>query len=197
MNEDFINYVKGLIESNGRPNMGRDRFEHSIRVLKMCEQIQQHVGGDIEVLRYAALLHDIGWEKDIPHAEVSFNLAKKILTDIELESSKKDLILKCILNHSNKDNTDANINLEEKILMDADALDESGCLGVIFSSINNYRLSTEVNYKSVLDRIYFDIERYNSKLSYQLHLDYSKSLMTSRISFIEEFCNEMKKELFL
>lgn len=195
MDELFVKQVKKLIETNGRPNMSRNRFKHSLRVLNMCEDIQQHIGGDIDVLRYSALLHDVGWDKTIPHAEVSFNIAKSILSSVKLSVDKKDLILKCILNHSSKDNTMVDLSLEEKILMDADCLDELGCLGIVFSCVNIYRLSMEIDYETILERVELDLDRYKSKCLNQLHLDYSKSIAYSRIRLVEDFIAQMKKEL--
>ena len=91
MDNDFINKIKKLIESNDRPNMGRNRFEHSIRVLKMCEKLQSKVGGDLVVLQYAALLHDVGWNETIPHAKVSHDISIEILDTLYLSEKQKKI----------------------------------------------------------------------------------------------------------
>lgn len=197
MDNDFVNKIKKLIESNGRPNMGRNRFEHSIRVLKMCEKLQSKVGGDLIVLQYAALLHDVGWNETIPHAKVSYDISIEILDKLDLSEKQKKDILGCILVHSDKNNKNSNLTLEQKILIDADALDETGTLGIVFSAINSYRLSMEIDYNRILERLLVDIKRYQNKIENQLNLDVSRKILQERIEFVENFYIFMKNELFL
>lgn len=194
---EFVNKIKELIESNGRPNMGRNRFEHSIRVLKMCERLQSEVGGDLIVLQYAALLHDIGWSTTIPHAKVSHDIAIEILKNLDLPEKQKKDIINCILVHSNKNNKNPDLTLEQKILIDADILDETGALGIIFSSINSYRLSMDINYKNILERLLINMKSNEKKIKEQLNLNLSCEILKERINFIENFCISMKSELFL
>jgi len=197
IDNEFITKTKALIESNGRPNMGRNRFEHSIRVLKMCEKLQAEVGGDLVVLQYSALLHDIGWSQTIPHAKASYNIAIDILDNLDLSDKQKKDILNCILIHSNKNNATTNLTLEQQILIDANLLDETGTLGIIFSSINSYRISMDINYTKILERLLYDVKRYEKILTEQLNLEISRKILEDRINFIENFCFCMKSEMFL
>jgi len=62
--ENVKQFAKQRIEENHRPNRYafRDRFEHTLRVLNWAERLVSAEGGDLEVVQYAALLHDIGWD---------------------------------------------------------------------------------------------------------------------------------------
>ena len=62
-----LEFVREQIAQNGRPSAPyRDRFQHTLRVVKWAERLQELEGGDLEVIRLAALFHDIGWDRERP-----------------------------------------------------------------------------------------------------------------------------------
>ncbi|GMG97240.1 bis(5'-nucleosyl)-tetraphosphatase (symmetrical) YqeK [Tepidimicrobium xylanilyticum] len=43
-----------------KKDIGTNRFEHSLRVMKTCEELAEHYGCSVEKARIAGLLHDCG-----------------------------------------------------------------------------------------------------------------------------------------
>ena len=66
---NVIEFVKEKIAVNGRPPNYpfRDRFEHTMRVYRWAIKLQAKVGGDLDIIALAALLHDVGWEEGREH----------------------------------------------------------------------------------------------------------------------------------
>ena len=81
---EVIEYVKKQTAENGRPPNYpfRNRYEHTMRVYRWAIKLQAKVGGDLEIITLAALLHDIGWDAERPHNEVGAELAVEYLDSI-------------------------------------------------------------------------------------------------------------------
>lgn len=58
---DVIEFVKTQTAENGRPPNYefRSRFEHTMRVYRWAIKLQSKLGGDLDIIVLAALLHDI------------------------------------------------------------------------------------------------------------------------------------------
>lgn len=69
----MINKIKeDLMET-----ISKDRYEHTLRVVKTCQELSETYGADIEKVKVAALLHDsakINGSKDIVEVAKKFNL---------------------------------------------------------------------------------------------------------------------------
>ena len=69
----MINKIKeDLMET-----ISKDRYEHTLRVVKTCQELSKSYGADIEKVEVAALLHDsakIDGSKDIVKVAKEFNL---------------------------------------------------------------------------------------------------------------------------
>ncbi len=110
-------------------------LDHTMRVYDMCIHIGTKEWADIEILKIASLMHDIGRPKQfetqwkVCHAEYGTILAKEILENLWLENNKIDQVLHCISTHRfRKWKTPE--SLEAKILFDADKLDSIGTVGI-------------------------------------------------------------------
>ena len=106
--------------------IGSHGYEHTERVIELCEKLGKSLNADMSVLIPAAILHDIGREKD-NHAYHSAQMARQVLED--LNYSKIDEITHAIEVHSFTEGGQAK-TLEAKILSDADKLDAMGAIGV-------------------------------------------------------------------
>ncbi len=96
--------------------------EHIQLVRKYALQLAKIERVNEEILEMAAILHDIGKYLDRKdHAISSYELAKPFIEQINISNDKKELILKCILNHSTK-SVDENNCIEIKIIQSADVL---------------------------------------------------------------------------
>ena len=107
-------------------------FAHAERTMSYCEMLGKKEGGDIEVLRYAALLHDYSRESPLgPKGDHSYDATEAAgeLLRGKLPSEKIKQVQHAILTHD-KDNGRMPRTLEAKILWDADKLDAVGPTGI-------------------------------------------------------------------
>jgi uncharacterized protein len=106
-------------------------FHHVLRVLRLTERIGPVEEANMEILRTAALLHDIGRPEEIRdgvcHAQAGAEKARRILTG--WPSEKVEAVTHAIATHRFR-NDAAPQSLEAKILYDADKLDCIGAIGV-------------------------------------------------------------------
>jgi uncharacterized protein len=118
--------------SNSR---GSHDWEHTQRVYNLCVQIGQVEGADMEVLKIAAYLHDVGrFYQDeskgiICHAEKGADMASPLLSKYPIHDQHKANILHCIRSHRFRGSCQPE-TLEAKILFDADKLDAIGAIGI-------------------------------------------------------------------
>jgi len=106
-------------------------FDHVLRVYRLVEHIGLAEGADMEILRPAALLHDIGRSEELEtgesHAIISARRAREILAGNDPE--RVDAIAQVIEQHRYRANTQPS-SLEAMVLFDADKLDSIGAFGV-------------------------------------------------------------------
>ena len=64
---EVIDFVKEQTAVNGRPPNYpfRSRFEHTMRVYRWAIKLQSKLGGDLDIIVLAALLHDVGKTKEL------------------------------------------------------------------------------------------------------------------------------------
>jgi uncharacterized protein len=112
-------------------------FDHIKRVYRLAEQIALAEGADLEIVRAAALLHDLegsptpGGDADRKgHQHTSADLARQILTGDGWPSEKIEAVEHCIRAHRFREQAEAPITLEAQVLFDADKLDAIGAVGV-------------------------------------------------------------------
>ncbi|MBW1866411.1 MAG: HD domain-containing protein [Deltaproteobacteria bacterium] len=114
---------------------GSHDWEHTLRVVRLCERIGSGEGADMQVLRIAAYLHDIGrCEQDssngtICHAHLGAQMARPLIKDLELTDERKNNIIHCIRSHRFRGD-EKPCTLEAKVLFDADKIDAIGAVGV-------------------------------------------------------------------
>jgi uncharacterized protein len=110
-------------------------WEHTLRVYKLCERIGRKEGVDMDVLRVAAYLHDIGrrYQDDalgaVCHAEKGAEIAAPLVQALRLTKQQKENILHSIRCHRFRGNHSPRTP-EAKVLFDADKLDAIGAVGI-------------------------------------------------------------------
>ena len=144
---EVIDFVKEQTAVNGRPPNYpfRSRFEHTMRVYRWAIKLQSKLGGDLDIIVLAALLHDVGWDDERPHGEVGAEIAVNYLDSLGVDPQKIAKIGEIIMIHEEKD-TDADLSLECRIVMDADLLDEVGAISVLWDSMAT-AIEDEASYK--------------------------------------------------
>jgi uncharacterized protein len=121
-------------------------FDHVLRVTALAVKIAQAEGADVEIVRAAALLHDIGLDNGrLGHEEVAAQRAREILAGQPPE--KAEAVAEAIRSHRFRAGPSPQ-TLEAKCLFDADKLDAIGAIGVgrafAFSGATGQRLWAEV-----------------------------------------------------
>jgi len=110
-------------------------WDHTLRVLRLCEHIGSEERADMDVLRVAAVLHDIGRPHQdaclgsLCHAVHGAMLAEPIVATLVFSPEQKNNILHCIRTHRFR-GINVPETLEAKVLFDADKLDAIGAIGI-------------------------------------------------------------------
>lgn len=160
-------------------------FDHTERVIKLCEVIGEELGANMEVLIPAAILHDIGRPMD-NHAKVGAKKAKKILE--EKGYRDVDLIVHAIEVHSFSAGGEAK-TLEARILSDSDKLDAIGAIGIYRAA----QYATE-NSRTFDDFIGHFPEKL-LKLKYMMYTDKARNMAEKRHEYLLAFLKQVEKEL--
>lgn len=114
---------------------GSHDWDHTRRVLALCDRIGPAEGADMAVLRPAALLHDIGRSDQdhssgaVCHASRGAEMARPILRNMPLSDSQRENILHAIGAHRFRGHPHPE-TVEAMVLFDADKLDAIGAIGV-------------------------------------------------------------------
>jgi uncharacterized protein len=109
-------------------------FDHVLRVLTLAERLARAEGADWQVVRAAALLHDITRADEDAgrggdHAQTAAVRAREILLARGIAPERADAVAHAIAAHRFR-GAIAPQTLEAKILFDADKLDSIGAIGV-------------------------------------------------------------------
>lgn len=127
------------------PKEGSHAFNHTERVFKLAVSIAKVEKADMEIIKAAALLHDICRKKQLLgkatcHAEEGARFAKRLLQKYKFPQQKIESVCYAIRIHRKKHKFKAK-TLEASIIQDADRLDAIGAINiarVILSSRGEY-----------------------------------------------------------
>ena len=197
--EELIELTKKTVEielsRSTRPHARfRNRFLHTLRVLKWAERIHAVEGGDMSIVSLASLLHDVGWDENIPHQNVSCQFATDFLSRHPIAGEIAARVCNAVLLHNQRHIPQAELQIEEQIVMDADALDESGILTVVWDSLAAAAEDGSNGYKEVFDRISKGQEIPKPK-TLHFKTDTGKRLFEERRNVLEKALLEFKYEL--
>lgn len=107
-------------------------FSHVLRVYRLCEKIGLEENADLEIVRTAALLHDVEGDVDVreDHHLAAAKFAEKTLLLEGWENERIEQVTHCIRAHRFRDKLEEPQTLEAKVLFDADKIDAIGAVGV-------------------------------------------------------------------
>ena len=196
---EVIEFVKKQTSKEDRPDIEpfRSRFEHTMRVYRWAIKLQAKVGGDLELITLAALLHDVGWEDGRPSNEVSCEVAVEYLDSIEYDEERIGRVGELIMLQNQQeamDDIQGNLSIECKVVMDAILLDEIGAISVLWDAMA-VAVSDEATYKKAYYRIK-NFYRINRAKIRHLKTDVAKKEFEHRLKTIEDFLAELERELF-
>ena len=118
-------YIRVLFEGDGS---GHDYF-HSVRVHDVAVTIQGTEGGDLDVIRLAALLHDVDDRKLFDSKD--YDNARGFMGDNGIPLDMQERVVHVIsqISYKGKDSVVPD-TIEGKIVQDADRLDAIGAIGI-------------------------------------------------------------------
>jgi uncharacterized protein len=182
-------------------------WSHNLRVLVMAERIGQEEGADMEILRYATLLHDIGRAEERRtgecHAEISARWSKNwlqeegVFADLSNDEREDKLatIQKAIISHRFRKDAPP-VTLEEKILFDSDKLDSIGAIGVgrafTYSGVINQSIQLLEGEEGHTPLGEFEVKL--TKLIDRLYTKTGKHIAAQRHQFMVNFFQQLQAE---
>ena len=132
------------------------RFNHIMNVVDLAERIAAAEGANVDVVRVAALFHDIAkLEADQEvHAEEGARIARKYLeTHGDFAPSFVDQVCRAIAEHSYQGDL-SDLSLETRVLIEADLLDKAGANGVALMLLRmGYEARTHVDASEMVGRV--------------------------------------------
>jgi uncharacterized protein len=189
---------------------GSHDWDHTLRVYNTCLQLARSEGADEETIMIAALLHDIGRHTQdvsggkVCHAEVGAKMATDLLSEYELDQSKKDNIIHCIATHRFRNSLTPE-SLEAKVLFDSDKLDAIGAVGIgrafLFAGEHGAKLhdrNVDINRAHEYSREDTAYREYMFKLrkvKERMLTESGRKLAQSRHDFMVEFFDRLNREV--
>ncbi|MCP6718312.1 MAG: HD domain-containing protein [Patescibacteria group bacterium] len=197
-------------------------MDHVMRVYANALKLAENEDVDLEVIKIAVLLHDIGGIKErkdksgnTDHAIESAKLAEPFLKELGYSKDKINHIKGCIISHryrtQNKPKT-----LEAKIVFDADKLDTAGAIGIarafVWVGKNNAHIYKKVDIEEYakenlggrLNGRIQDRTKHSPQLNWEtkdkhivdyLYTNKAKEIAKKRLEFSKIFFSKLEKEI--
>jgi uncharacterized protein len=131
MNEEtaaMLDHVRAALNESGAHG-----FDHTLRVVRLCEDLGAREGADMAILIPAAIFHDIARPLEertgIPHEEEGARMAAAYLKAAGYPADRIAGIVHAIRAHRYSTGIDPE-TLEARVLSDADNLDAMGAVGI-------------------------------------------------------------------
>jgi len=220
--EEKYKRIKEIVEKE--LSCSSHNMEHVMRVYNVCLNLaKDETNIDLDILKTAALLHDIARVKEdqdnsgnTDHAILGAKMAGKILRNLGYSEEKIKLIQSCIIAHRFR-STNRPKTKEEKILFDADKLDVIGTIGLARSfmiagqygekmysdtPVNEYIKDNLVDEESdgrikIISKHAPNLE-FETKFKHvfnKLYTKKAKKVAKQRIEFMNQFFERLKKEI--
>ncbi|CAD79169.1 MAG TPA: HD domain-containing protein [Rhodopirellula baltica] len=130
--KELVEKVEAIVRERMDGQAAGHGMEHVLRVLVSARAIQSEVGGDLQIVELAALLHDVGDAKFHEGVERSAEFAREILSGLGADFDLIEHVAHIVDNISFRKGDSAKpLSLEGKIVQDADRLDALGAIGIV------------------------------------------------------------------
>lgn len=190
---------------------GCHEIEHTERVYRLCLTIAKTEKVDLDILKAAALLHDIARKKQeemkdaICHAEEGAKMAKEILAKTEFPKEKMEAVSYAISVHRYSAKIKPNTK-EAEILQDADRLDSLGAGGIARCFAYNGKRNNSIHNPKIPPKEEYEKDKENSTAINHFYekllkikpetfnTTKGKELAQERHAFIEDFVERFIKE---
>jgi uncharacterized protein len=197
-------------------------MDHVLRVYNLALHLAKGENVDLDVLKAAALLHDIARVKEdndqtgqTDHAILSAEMCVQILKEVNFSAEKIKHVQDCIISHRYRTGNEPK-TLEAKILFDADKLDTIGAIGIarsfvwvggnkakIYSDIDLDKYIAENLGGKINGRIQ-DKTKHSPQIEYKTKLVFlaeklntakAKEVCKERLEFFENFLKRLEQEI--
>lgn len=205
-----------------KDNCSAHNMDHVMRVYNLAMKLADKKKVDLEVIKIAVLMHDIGGIKErnditgkTDHALEGAKMAKRFLKKMGYSKDKINHIAQCIISHryrtENKPQT-----LEAKIVFEADKLETVGAIGLarafVWVGKNSAHIYKKVNINKYMKenlcgkkngRIQ-DMSKHSPQINWEtkdkyivdyLYTDKAKKIAKKRMDFSKRFFNKLEKEI--
>ncbi len=173
-------------------------MEHVLRVYNLALRLAEGDDIDKDVLRAAALLHDIARVKEdkdssgkTDHAVLGAKMAGPILRKLDFSEKQVRHVQECIVSHRYRTGCRAK-SREAQILFDADKLDALGAIGVARSFVwvgkNKAKIYNDVDIKKYIE------ENLGGEIN-RLYTEKAGEMARKRLAFFKEFLERLEKEI--
>ena len=198
------------------------QMDHVMRVYGLCLSLAKNEDVDLDVLKAAALLHDIARVKEdndssgnTDHAVLGAEMAGPILKRLGFNDEKIKHIQDCIVSHRYRTGNRPETK-EAQILFDADKLDTAGAIGVargfVWVGRNNAKIYTDTDVDEYIkDNLGGEISgriqdktkhsqqiEFETKLKFledRLHTKKAKEICRERLAYYKSFLDRLEKEI--
>lgn len=177
---NLLEEVKSIVEEKFRRESADHDWYHIERVLKLAEYIQDQEGGDLMVVRLAALLHDISDHKLNGGIKNDCGrVSREILTGLHADEPLIEKVCAIVDKVSFKGAgvEDAIESLELDIVRDADRLDAIGAIGIARAFHYGGKNDRPFYEPDLAPSLHTDFDSYSSDKSHTLNHFYEKLLL--------------------
>jgi uncharacterized protein len=204
-----IDDIKKFVQQTLSNHRASHAWDHTQRVYRLCLRIGEKEGADLETLKIAALLHDIGRNHQdenkgqVCHAQKGAEISQELLKDYPLPQAKIDNIIHSIRSHRFRGDCSP-VSIEAKVLFDADKLDAIGAIGIgrafLFAGEVGARLHSgdiapeETEPYSVNDTGFREYKVKLSKIKDRMLTAEGRRIALDRHEFMESFFNRFLEE---
>lgn len=187
-------------------------FSHVLRVYHMAERLAAAEGGDLDIIRAAALLHDAdgsapGSDTRASHHHRSADFAAQVLELEGWTAEKIAAVQHCIRGHRFRSDGEAPRTIEAKIIFDADKLDVLGAVGaartLVYAALNQQPfyadpsagfLETGVKDPGEPHSAYHEYVFKLCKIKARLYTPTARQLAEERDAYLRAFFEQLGKE---
>jgi len=201
MYQEMFEHVRNYLDINRKeitkvnPFPFRKRSDHIQRVFNWAKHLLEGTNTiNQEAVLVAALFHDVGYALDHSnHALYSAIICEKYLSEHKFDPEFIELVVYLVKNHSNKHlMTHTNTPLELITLMEADLLDETGALSIVWDCMNegNQKEQTfEKTFNHIMDY------SYQSIIQNPMVTPIAKAIWESKQKLTKEFVTQLSFDL--
>lgn len=172
-------------------------MDHVLRVLASVRAIQSEAGGDLETVKLAALLHDVGDAKFYAGVERIAEFAREILGGLSASDELIEHVAHIVDNISFRKTGSAEaLSLEGQVVQDADRLDALGAIGIVRTieyraAFDQPFYSTEKNARTGVDHFHDKL----FKLKSLMNTDAGRRMAADREVFMRQFLDRFVQEV--